>query len=83
VAGRKKKLPWNHNLRIPGYGSAPAHPKPKPLPETVTVGHSTPGGPREQWECLRCEQLREGRDPTVPEHHRASPSRGAGRDPQR
>jgi hypothetical protein len=44
MAARKKK-PWNADLQIPGYGSEPEHPKPKPFPDTISPSHSIPGGP--------------------------------------
>jgi hypothetical protein len=78
---RKKKLPWNHDLKIPGYEGEPPHVI-KPSPEGISPSHSTPGAPVGQWQCLRCEQIRDGLDPIVPDHFRLCPYRGTGRDPE-
>lgn len=83
MAARKKKRHWNADLKMPGLGSRPETPPPKPLPGQALVGHSTPGAPPEAWECLRCEQIREGREPGVPDHTPRCPYRGTGRDPER
>jgi hypothetical protein len=45
------------------------------------AGHGPSSAP--SWQCLRCEQLREGLDPAVPEHAPRCPYRATGRDPQR
>lgn len=82
MAARKKK-PWNADLKMPGLLDVPPTAQPKPLPDTVTPGHSTPGAPAEEWECLRCEQLRDGGEPNVPGHAIRCPYRGTGRDPER
>jgi hypothetical protein len=34
-------------------------------------------------ECLRCERIRDGLDPIVPDHVPSCPFRGTGRDPER
>jgi hypothetical protein len=81
MAARKKK-PWNADLKMPGLGSQPESPMPKPMSDKVSPGHSTPGAPVEQWECLRCEQLRAGLDPLVPDHTPRCAYRGTGRDPE-
>jgi hypothetical protein len=75
VAGRKKKLPWNHDLKIPGFGDEPPSPPPKPSPGNVTVGHSTGAHAEERWECLRCVQLADGTVPSVLEHSLRCPKR--------
>jgi hypothetical protein len=87
VAGRKKKLPWNHGLKIPGLGGEPEHPPPKPMPigsgpMGLTTGHMVPSEP--QWECGRCENIREGLPPPeiAPDHSPRCPYRGTGRDPE-
>lgn len=80
----RKRRPWNAGggLRFPSL-EGDEHPKPAPI-EGVSVGHSTTvHGELESWECLRCERLRAGRDPLVPDHHRRCPYRDTGRDPER
>lgn len=77
MAGRKKKLPWNAGLKIPGL-NAPAHVPPPPAPPYtgsmgLTTGHMVE--PVEEWECLLCEQLALGGVPTVPEHSLRCPKR--------
>lgn len=79
---RKRKPPWNADLKIPGLDGEPESPPLKPMPDKVTPGHSTPGAPAEQWECLRCERLLDGREPLVPDHALRCPYRGTGRDPE-
>lgn len=79
---RKKKRPWNADLRIPGLGSRPETPPPNPLPGKIEPGHSTPGAPESDWLCLRCEQIRDGREPLVPDHTPRCAYRGTGRDPE-
>lgn len=65
--------------------------------EAYVAEHSRPGGNRGQmahygpstapaegqWQCLRCEQIREGYQPTVPDHSPRCSYRGMGRDPER
>lgn len=81
MATRKKKF-WNQG-GIKGLGlDDPPSPPPAPLPGQALVGHSTPGAPPEAWECLRCEQLRDGLEPIVPDHTQRCPFRGTGRDPE-
>jgi len=78
MAARKKKRHWNVDLRTPGLGSRPETPPPSPLPGQVPVGHSTPGGPPEQWECLRCERLKLGKNVEGLDHTPRCPWRGKG-----
>lgn len=75
MAARKKK-PWNADMPLPSWAGGPKH-VPKPAPSSVTVGHST----SPHFECLRCEQLRAGREPIVPDHSPRCSYRGTGRDP--
>lgn len=82
MATRRKK-PWNAGLEIPGIGSRPESPAPKPLAGAIVAGHSTPGAPESEWECLRCERIREGLEPVVPDHAPRCDYRGTGRDPER
>jgi hypothetical protein len=70
MAARKTKKPWNHGLKIPGLLGEPEHPLPKPMP--------TPTGPaaalttgmmiKSNWQCLRCERLKLGKDVTELDH---------------
>jgi hypothetical protein len=81
MAGRKKKPPWNHGLKIPGLLGEPEHPLPKPMPPpsgpaaTLTTGMMVPA---EQWECLRCERLKLGKDVEGLDHIRQCSWRGKG-----
>jgi hypothetical protein len=87
---RKRKPPWNHDLKIPGYGDEPPHVV-TPSPETVSVGHSTsahlpadspPDSGVTSWECGRCLWLAEGRPgEEIPEHAPRCVWRGRG-DPE-
>jgi hypothetical protein len=52
MAARKKKLPWNHDLKIPGYGDNPPH-EIKHVEYGVSVGHSTPTGSGQLWRVRR------------------------------
>lgn len=59
---RKRKKFWNEG-GIKGLGiDDPPSPTPKPLPGQVLVGHSTPGAPESEWQCLRCERLNLGKN---------------------
>jgi hypothetical protein len=83
MATRKKK-PWNHGLRIPGLGGEPEHPLPKPMPigsgpMGLTTGMMVPTEP--QWECLRCERLKLGKEVDGLDHIRQCPWRDTGLDP--
>lgn len=79
---RKRKKFWNQG-GIKGLGlDDPPSPTPAPLPGKIEPGHSTPGAPESDWLCLRCEQLRDGREPIVPDHTPRCPFRGTGRDPE-
>lgn len=80
MAARKKK-PWSADLPPPPWAGGPEHVA-KPVPGTVTVGHSTPGAPAEHWECFRCERIRDGKmvDGEL-DHTKRCPYRGTGRDP--
>lgn len=82
MATRRRK-PWNLGLKMPGLLDEPPSPPPAPLSGKIEPGHSTPGAPPEQWECLRCERLRDGLEPGVPDHAQRCPFRGSGRDPDR
>jgi hypothetical protein len=86
MAGRKKKLPWNHGLKIPGLLGEPEHPMPKPMPAPTGPAAALTTGmmvPAEQWLCGRCENIREGLPPPeiAPDHSPRCPWRGTGRDP--
>lgn len=55
---------------------------PTPQGERGQMAHYGPSSaPAERWECLRCEQIRAGCEPTVPDHSPRCSYRGAGRDP--
>ena len=73
MAGRKRKLPWNHDFKIPGYGDEPPHVV-KPAPETVSVGHSTSA----HFECGRCERIKLGKDVAGLDHTPRCEWRGKG-----
>lgn len=74
MATRKRKEPWSTSLPLPPWAGGPEH-VPAPVPESVTVGHSTPGGPLE---CLRCERLKLGRDVEGLDHVPTCAWRGKG-----
>lgn len=78
---RKKKRPWNADLKTPGLLDVPETPPPKPLPGTRDLGHSTPGGPESEWQCLRCERLKIGNDPAGLDHAPRCRFRDTGEDP--
>ncbi len=56
---------------------------PSPQGERGPMAHYGPStvSPDSEWECLRCEQIREGYEPTVPDHSPRCSYRGVGRDP--
>lgn len=74
---RKRKPPWNHDLKMPGLLDVPPTVV-KPSSDRVSPSHSTPGAPAEQWECLRCERIKLGNDVTGLDHTPRCPWRGKG-----
>lgn len=66
-------------------GEAYVADNPTPAGSRGQMAHYGPSAaaPAAKWECLRCEQIREGYEPTVPDHSPRCSYRGMGRDPHR